>query len=108
MFYCALQGGIQEFLLTQILVNGIFRPTNQLKGSAMNALEKFLQCPLPDVQCKDARQVFGMTQEEWAEFLDIPITNVRNWEQNRATPSRLIRILMSYLVQRKNQESKPV
>ena len=69
----------------------------------MDALEKFLEQKLPETTCAEARQEFEMTQEEWATFLGVPLSTIRNWEQDRAHPSPLAARFLSYLLQKKKR-----
>lgn len=67
----------------------------------MDALEKFLQQPLPQTTCTEVRREFKMTQEEWALFLRVPVSTIRKWEQDVSQPSPLASLFLSYLLQKK-------
>ena len=39
---------------------------------------------------KKLREIFGLTQQELAELLNIPVKNIKNWEQGQRSPSTWI------------------
>jgi putative transcriptional regulator len=43
------------------------------------------------------RQKLGLTQEAFAELLQIPVGTIRNWEQNRVQPDPAARALLTIL-----------
>jgi putative transcriptional regulator len=58
----------------------------------------------PDVEIKDYQVVYpphvvrkqlGMTQEEFAKALHIPVATLRNWEQGRVAPDPAARALLT-------------
>lgn len=51
-------------------------------------------------EIKEMRSETGMTQKEFAEYFDIPIDSIQNWETKRRKPPTyvpgLIRRLLAY------------
>jgi len=53
---------------------------------------------IPDnVDIKAIRKKLGMTQESFSEYLDIPLSTIRKWEQHQREPERLARAFFKVL-----------
>jgi DNA-binding transcriptional regulator YiaG len=70
----------------------------------LNELEKLIGCEvqkkLSPSQIREIRARYAMTQREWANFLGIPLTTIRNWEQEVSSPSRSSQVLLHLLAKR--------
>lgn len=49
---------------------------------------------LGELNAKNIRSKFNLTQEEFATLLNISINTLRNWEQNRRKPEGPARVLL--------------
>lgn len=54
---------------------------------------------------KDLRTNCGMTQSEFAEYFDIPVITVRNWENNYRSPSAYIINLIEKVIILENENN---
>ena len=48
---------------------------------------------------KELREKTGMSQNQFAEYLEIPAATIRNWEQGRRTPPDYVITLISKVIE---------
>ena len=55
---------------------------------------------------KELRETTGMTQKEFAEYFNIPVRTIQDWEGERRTPPQYVVELIEYKLEKENNKMK--
>lgn len=58
------------------------------------------------VTIQELRKQSGMSQKQFADYLEIPVATIRNWEQGRRVPPDYVISLISKVLDKNNSGGK--
>ena len=54
------------------------------------------------MEVREIREKLGWTQKKFAEYFNIPLSTVRNWEQGMRTPPKYVISLIERVLEKEN------
>ncbi len=74
------------------LLRGVKELGKLRRGEAVNGVK--ITEVKADVEARAVREITKLSQAEFAELVNVPVTTLRNWEQNRTKPTGPARALL--------------